>query len=266
MKDFKKVLAFGMGVVNAGQRTVSEEPELVVCSTNGGFRASAAVTRALGVGHGEYIMFIQNVDTISSLIAAKAEAFVEFCQEQGLDAASVEAANAFHAEFDTWAIAKGLGVVDKHGNPVMTNQRMTKDDKIKYLANHFEETLNAVLENGDDEIKAALTEEGITEDAQKEILMGVIKGDEVQKFMGSKCANTSAMVGAGTILNFTDSNVWGRLKSDLGEDAEKVNRVYSVDVENLQTITVNNGKEDIEVKIAILGEYKDVEPARIAKK
>lgn len=267
MKDFKKGLSFGMGVVNAGQRTVSEEPELVVCSTNGGFRASAAVTRALGVGHGEYIMFIQNVDTIASMIASKAEEFVAFAQEQGLDADSAEAAAAFHAEFDTWAIAKGIGMVDKHGTPIMVNQRMTKDDKVKYLNAHFQETLEAVLEQGDDEIKAALTAEGITEEAQKEILMSVIKGDEVQKFMGSKCANTSAMVGAGTILNFTDSNVWGRLKSNLSEaDAEKVNRIYEVDIENLQTISVNNGKEDVAVKIAILGNYKDVEPARIAKK
>ena len=265
MKDFKKVLAFGMGVVNAGQRTVSEEPELVVCSTNGSFRASAAVTRALGVGHGEYIMFIQNVDTITSMIASKAEEYVAFCQEQGLDAESVEAANAFHAEFDTWAIAKGLGMVDKNGLPVMVNQRMTKDDKIKYLNAKFQETLDAVLASGNEEIIAALTQEGITEDDQKEILMGIMKGDEVQKFMGSKCANTSAMVGAGTILNFTDSNVWGRLKSDLGDEAEKLNRVFSVDIENLQTITVNNGKEDVAVKIAILGEYKDVAPARIGK-
>ena len=30
MKDFKKGLSFGMGIVNAGQRAVSEEPELVV--------------------------------------------------------------------------------------------------------------------------------------------------------------------------------------------------------------------------------------------
>ena len=28
MKDFKKGLSFGMGIVNAGQRAVSEEPEL----------------------------------------------------------------------------------------------------------------------------------------------------------------------------------------------------------------------------------------------
>ena len=43
MKDFKKGLSFGMGIVNAGQRAVSEEPELVVISTPGSFRMTAQV-------------------------------------------------------------------------------------------------------------------------------------------------------------------------------------------------------------------------------
>ena len=42
MKDFKKGLSFGMGIVNAGQRAVSEEPELVVVSTPGSFRMTAS--------------------------------------------------------------------------------------------------------------------------------------------------------------------------------------------------------------------------------
>ena len=41
MKDFKKGLSFGMGIVNAGQRAVSEEPELIVVSTPGSFRMTA---------------------------------------------------------------------------------------------------------------------------------------------------------------------------------------------------------------------------------
>lgn len=260
-----KGLSFGMGVVNAGQRAVSEEPELVVCSTSGGFRASAAVTRALGVGHGEYIMFIQNVDNISTMIASKAEEFVAFAQEQGLDVDSAEAAAAFHAEFDIWGIAKGIPLYDKNGNPQMIRERMTNADKAKYLENHFEEVLNGALENGDEEIKAALTAEGVDEIEQKRYLMNVIQGDEVQKYQGSKCANTSAMLGAGTILNFTDSNVWMRLKAGMGDDATKKNRIYSVDLEELQTITVFDGKKDVTVKVAILGEYKDAEPIRIKK-
>lgn len=265
MKDFKKGLSFGMSVVNAGQRAVSEEPELIATSTNGGFRVSSSVTRALGVGHGEYIMFIKNVDEVQNAINDQIEEFVAFCQEAGLDPVSAEAANAFHKEFDVWAIAKGVPCYDKHGNPLTVRERMTKNDKEKILENKFEEMLAAAMASGDEELVAALSVEGITTDEQKEILMSSLQGDLVQKFMGSKCANTSGMTGAGTILNFTDSNVWMRLKADAAEP-EKINRKFSIDLENSIPVQVDNGKEVITVKAFVLGEHKDEEPARNNKK
>ena len=265
MKDFKKGLSFGMSVVNAGQRAVSEEPELIATSTNGGFRVSSSVTRALGVGHGEYIMFIKNVDEVQNAINDQIEEFVAFCQEAGLDPVSAEAANAFHKEFDVWAIAKGVPCYDKHGNPLTVRERMTKNDKEKILENKFEEMLAAAMASGDEELVAALSVEGITADEQKEILMSSLQGDLVQKFMGSKCANTSGMTGAGTILNFTDSNVWMRLKADAAEP-EKINRKFSIDLENSIPVQVDNGKEVITVKAFVLGEHKDEEPARNNKK
>ena len=261
-----KGLSFGMSVVNAGQRAVSEEPTVIATSTSGGFRVSSAVSRALGVGHGDYIMFIQNVDNLAAMINANAPEFVEFCNEAGLDPVSAEAANAFHKEFDVWAIAKGIPCFDKHGNKVMVRERMTANDKKKILENRFEEILESVLASDNEELKAALTVEGITEDAQKEILAQGMQGDEVQKFTGSKCANTSAMQGAGTIVNFTDSNVWIRLKADLGNEAEKWNRKYSVDLENSVPVEVSNGKEIITVKALVLGEYTDEKPASNNKK
>ena len=54
----------------------------------------------MGVGSGEYIMFIKNVDEVQEAINAQAEPFVQFC-EAGLDVMSAEAA-AFHKEFDLW--------------------------------------------------------------------------------------------------------------------------------------------------------------------
>ena len=71
MKDFKKGLSFGMGIVNAGQRAVSEEPELVVVSTPGSFRMTAQVSKALGIAHGEYVMFINNCANIDNAIINK---------------------------------------------------------------------------------------------------------------------------------------------------------------------------------------------------
>ena len=85
MKDFKKGLSFGMGIVNAGQRAVSEEPELVVVSTPGSFRMTAQVSKALGIAHGEYVMFINNCANIDNAIINKVPEVVAFCEEQGLD-------------------------------------------------------------------------------------------------------------------------------------------------------------------------------------
>lgn len=267
MKDFKKGLSFGMGIVNAGQRAVSEEPELVVVSTPSSFRMTAQVSKALGIAHGEYVMFINNCANIDNAIINKVPEVVAFCEEQGLDIESPEAAMAVHAEFDIWALAKGIVELDKNGNPCTTRIRMTKNDKIKYVNTYFQETLEGALSSSNEELKAALSREGITEDEQKELLVSCIQGDEVVKVKGSKCANTAALSGIGVTLNFTDSNVWKQLKSNMtDEEATSKNRVYTVDIDNLQEAVVNNGHKDIVVKIAMLTEYKDEEPIRIGKK
>lgn len=267
MKDFKKGLSFGMGIVNAGQRAVSEEPELVVVSTPGSFRMTAQVSKALGIAHGEYVMFINNCANIDNAIINKVPEVVAFCEEQGLDIESPEAAMAIHAEFDIWALAKGIAELDKNGNPCITRVRMTKNDKIKYVNTYFQETLEGALSSSNEELKAALGREGITEDEQKELLVSCIQGDEIAKIKGSKCANTAALSGIGVTLNFTDSNVWKQLKADMtDEEATSKNRVYTVDIDNLQEAVVNNGHKDIVVKIAMLTEYKDEEPIRIGKK
>lgn len=267
MKDFKKGLSFGMGIVNAGQRAVSEEPELIVVSTPGSFRMTSQVSKALGIAHGEYVMFINNCANIDNAIINKVPEVVAFCEEQGLDIESPEAAMAVHAEFDIWALAKGIAELDKNGNPCITRVRMTKNDKVKYVNTYFQETLEGALSSSNEELKAALTREGITEDEQKELLISCIQGDEVAKIKGSKCANTAALSGIGVTLNFTDSNVWKQLKADMtDEEATSKNRVYTVNIDNLQEAVVNNGHKDIVVKIAMLTEYKDEEPIRIGKK
>lgn len=256
-----------MGIVNAGQRAASEEPELVVVSTPGSFRMTAQVSKALGIAHGEYVMFINNCANIDNAIINKVPEVVAFCEEQGLDIESPEAAMAVHAEFDIWALAKGIAELDKNGNPCTTRVRMTKNDKIKYVNTYFQETLEGALSSSNEELKAALGREGVTEDEQKELLVSCIQGDEVVKVKGSKCANTAALSGIGVTLNFTDSNVWKQLKANMtDEEATSKNRVYTVDIDNLQEAVVNNGHKDIVVKIAMLTEYKDEEPIRIGKK
>ena len=74
------------------------------------------------------------------------------------------------------------------------------------------------------------------------------------------------MIGAGTSLTFTDGNVWAQLKVDMSkEEAIAMNRIYDVDVENPTKLMINNGYEDVEVSVLILGEYTDKEATRIGK-
>ena len=95
-----KKLQFGFAAVNAGQRNTSVEPQLVATSTEGNFRLTAPVTRALGIRPGENVMFISNLANIDAAIAAKEETLVAFCEEQGLEFGTPEAVVAIHKEFD----------------------------------------------------------------------------------------------------------------------------------------------------------------------
>lgn len=260
-----KSLNFGFSAVNAGQRNVSVEPQVIAVSTEGNFRMTAPVSRALGIANGEYVMFLSNVANIDSAIAQKDPQIVEFCKANKLELGSAEAAIAIHKEFDAFAIAKGIKEFDTKGNVKSITERLTKNDKLKFVGQNFDEMLEAALEQADDATKDALSRDGVTKEEQMEILTAFVTPRELPKFKGSKVANPAGLTGIGTSLNFTDSNVWKQLKVDLGDDAEKFNRVYDVDVEDLQDVVINDGYKDVTVKAIILGDYTDKEPARIGK-
>lgn len=260
-----KSMSFGFAVVNAGQRNVSVEPEVIAVSTEGNFRITPPVSKALGVGNGEYVMFLNNVDNIDAAIAAKVPEVVTFCEEQGLELGSAEAAIAIHKEFDMWAIAKGIIEYDTKGNQKTTTERLTKNDKTKFVSQNFENMLAAAMEQADDEVKDALTRDGISREEQIDILTAFVTPRELPKYKGSKVANPAGLTGVGTSLNFTDSNVWKQLKADMGDDATKFNRIFTVDVEELQDIELSNGYNTVSVKALVLGDYTDKEPARIGK-
>ena len=44
-----------------------------------------------------------------------------------------------------------------------------------------------------------------------------------------------------------------------------MNRIFDVDVENMQKIAIDNGYENVEVSVLILGDYTDKEATRIGK-
>lgn len=265
MKTFGK-MAFGFSAVNAGQRNVSYNPEIVVGSNPGSFRITPPVSKALFIGHGDNIMFVTNVDNIDMAIQNKIPEIVEFCKENGLAIDSPEASIAIHKEFDMWGIAKGIQEFDAKGNPKLTRERMTKADKAKYVDAHFEESLEAARNSSNEELVAALNREGATEEELKEILIEAIQGDEVPKYKGSKCANPAQITGYGVSLTFTDSNVWNQIKAHMGDRAEKMNLVFNIDVENLVDAEIDNGYEVTPVKVAVFGESKEEAPVRVGKK
>ena len=260
-----KAMGFGFGVVNAGQRNVTVEPQFIAVSTEGNFRITPPVSKVLSIGHGDYIMFLNNVDNIDAAIAAKADVVVKFCEENGLELGTPEAAIAIHKEFDMWAIAKGIIEFDTKGNAKTTTERLTKNDKIKYVSQNFEKMLADASEQADEETKEALTRDGITKEEQIDILTAFVVGRELPKYKGSKVANPAGLTGAGTSLTFTDSNVWKQLKADMGDDATALNRVFDVDVEDLQDVELSDGYKTVTVKALVLGDYVDKEPARIGK-
>lgn len=260
-----KSMGFGFSAVNAGQRNTVVEPQVICVSTEGNFRLTPPVSKVLGVGHGDYVMFLNNIDAIDAAIAARVDEVVNFCKEQGLEVGTPEAAIALHKEFDMWAIAKGIVEYDTKGNQKTTTERLTKNDKIKFVTQNFEDMLATAMEQADDETKEALSRDGVTKEEQVDILAAFVTPRELPKYKGSKAANPAGLTGAGTSLTFTDSNVWKQLKADMGEDGTKFNRVFDVNLEELQDIELNDGYKTVTVKALVLGDYTDKEPARIGK-
>lgn len=267
MKTFKgnAKLSFGLGAVNVAKRNAVSEPELVVNPTVGGFRITPAVSRALGLANGGYVMFVSNIDAIEQAIANKDENLVAFCAEENIDMNTPEGVKAIHEAFDEWGIAKGIQMFDKNGNAVKTKERMSKTDKVEYVTNNFDDVLKAAIENGEPEFAASLQVEGITKEEQIEILANAVNPEQVNKYYGSKCSNSSNLSGTGVSLTFSDSAVWGALKEDLGEEAKKMSRTFEVDIKELREVPYFNGHKEVIVKAAMLGGFKDAESARKSK-
>lgn len=267
MKTFKgnAKLSFGLGAVNVAKRNAVSEPELVVNPTVGGFRITPAVSRALGLTNGGYIMFVSNIDAIEQAIANKDENLVAFCAEENIDMNTPEGVKAIHEAFDEWGIAKGIQMFDKNGNAVKTKERMSKTDKVEYVTNNFDDVLKAAIENGEPEFAASLQVEGITKEEQIEILANAVNPEQVNKYYGSKCSNSSNLSGTGVSLTFSDSAVWSALKEDLGEEAKKMSRTFEVDIKELREVPYFNGHKEVIVKAAMLGEFKDTESTRKSK-
>ena len=87
-----------------------------------------------------------------------------------------------------------------------------------------------------------------------------IKSPETESFTGSKTATTGTATGVGCPLNFTDTSIWNAMKADLGAAKDKKNRVYKVCLDSPETVTVNNGFENIDVVIYPVEFIEDTDP------
>lgn len=274
LNSTKRGLSFGvqgLSSVNAGQRQVVYDPQLIVCSTEGSFRITPIISKLLNLESGDNICFLNNIDAIDLAIRDNNPDIVAFCEENNLELGSPEALLAIHKAFDMWAVYKGVREFDSKGNPKTCVERLTKDDRRKFVKANFNAMMDAVMasDKADVEpVKAALNAPGITEDKQIDILCPFVVAKELPKFTGSKVANPNKLTGTGVTLTFTDSNVWSQLKGDLGERANKVNRVFDIDVKNdIVDVPVNNGYETVMVKALVLGDYTDeTVVARVANK
>lgn len=257
---------FSFSPVAPGQRNVKTSPELVVVTTRGGISVSAEISKALDLKAGDYLAFINNVDSVDRAILGKEASYVDWANEHGLDVDDPATGRAFHDENDIWGIMKGYPTYTKDGKPEMVAVRV---DRKAAVAASYEAILAEAQKATDNaELQEALAAADGDVDATSEVLVKyfaeLVEIPVEQNYFGSKLASPSGMSGA-TKLTCADANVWAQLKAGLTEaDAKKISRTFSIDLTNMDTITVNDGAKDIEARCIAFNphEYSDKETAR----
>ena len=262
----KKIgLSFGFNAVQSGVRNVNAEPQLIAVSTEGTFRITPPVSKALNVQNGENIMFVNNIVEVQRAIDSKNPELVAAVEEAGMVWGTPEANAYIHTNLDQWAIAKGYLEYDNKGIAKDCKERLSEKDKVAIATQNFDTLMEGLMNSDNEEAKDAVSRDGITRDEQIDILANFVEAKKLPKYHGSKTANTAGLSGVGVSLNFTDTNVWKQIKSDLGDDAVKVNRVFNIDLDKMQSVEIYDGYKMIIVPILPLGEFVDEVSSRIAK-
>ena len=206
-------------------------------------------------------MFLNNIAGVEAAVQAKGEDILALAAELGYDLNTKDGEDAMVAHLTQWYIAKGVLQYNSKGEPVMATERYTKEDKVKYLAEH---ALELVAANRDALVKefGELSDEELAE----HLTVDMVESPKFHAASGSKTATTASTTGVGCQLIFTDSSIWTSLKKDLGDDAPRMNRVYKVLVDEAQTAEFNNGKENIDITILPIEFKEDVAPVVRTKK
>lgn len=256
-------LQFGINAVAAGQKTTTLNalPQLIVNSTLGKFQITSPVSKAMGIAVGDNVMFLNNIAGVEQAIQARTPEVVAYAEENGIDLSTREGEDAVLAACTQWFIAKGVKKYTKVGEPVMASERLTKEDKEKYLDSHRAEIVEA---NHD-----ALVEqfgEMSDEELGAQLTIDMIEYPKYHAAEGSKTSTTGNATGIGCQLNFTDSAIWNALKADLGDAKEKKNRIFNVLLDDVAETTFNDGCKDVKVLIYPIEFEEDKDPIVRAKK
>jgi hypothetical protein len=271
------ILNFGLkpAISVSGQRlnTLNDEPRLVANSTNGKFSMTAAVSKALQIAVGDYVMFMNDSAEVELAILKGNEQVLQAAQERGYDLNTLEGRKLAVDGLTTWFIAKGFAKYDAKGKPIMANVRYTEKEKLEGAINN----VKGLLDNT--EIYRALAEAMEKEDFTADELVEILTSTENNEFVqnvksrvidfvevpqyqiheGAKTATTGNAIGIGCKLNFSDTSNWTLMKSDL-ENKEAKNRNYKVLLDSMQTIEVNNGYENIAIDIYPIEFVEDTDP------
>lgn len=243
-------LQFGMSAVQSGKRVMqtSNEPTLTANSTKAKFTLAAAVTRIMGLIPGDNVQFVSNIADIDAAIAERDADVMSWCEENNVEFGTEAARSALIQNFGEYGICKGVPLFEKNGEIKLAGVRMTAEQK----AAAFE-----------------LNKEKIAADLGKSVEEITIDdyNPTTRAYSGARTSTSSNLNGLGLPLNFSDSAMWAELKENLGDEAEKFNRIFEVNLNEPFVVAVETGKvigdekETVEVNAYKISFKADEEPA-----
>lgn len=242
-------LQFGMSAVQSGKRVMqaSNEPTLTANSTKAKFSLTGAVTRIMGLIPGDNVQFVSNIADIDAAIAERDAEVMAWCEENNVEFGTEAARAALIQNFGEYGICKGVPLFEKNGEIKLAGVRMTAEQK----AAAFE-----------------LNKERIAEEVGKSVEEVTIDdyNPSTRAYSGARTSTSSNLTGLGLPLTFSDSSMWSELKENLGDEAEKFNRVFEVNLNEPFVVAVETGKvigdekETVEVNAYKISFKDDEEP------
>lgn len=243
-------LQFGMSAVQSGKRMMqaSNEPTLTANSTKAKFSLTGAVTRIMGLVPGDNVQFVSNIADIDAAIAERDAEVMAWCEENNVEFGTEAARAALIQNFGEYGICKGVPLFEKNGEIKLAGVRMTAEQK----AAAFE-----------------LNKERIAEEVGKSVEEVTIDdyNPTTRAYSGARTSTSSNLIGLGLPLTFSDSSMWSELKENLGDEAEKFNRVFEVNLNEPFVVAVETGKvigdekETVEVNAYKISFKADEEPS-----